>query len=98
MKIEIGARPRAQVERELKWWRENRDHPDIFEEEYEAAPQWLLVTPQNGSPWPTARRPNLLRILLPKTSNHIYYTIERNKTVVAIHSLWGALRRRSPQL
>jgi hypothetical protein len=98
VKIEIGARPRAQVERERSWWRENRDHPDLFEQEYEAALQWLLVAPQSGSPWPTVRRPHLLRVLLPKTGNHIYYTIERNETVVAIHSLWGARRRRPPRL
>jgi hypothetical protein len=60
--------------------------------------EWLLVAPQSGSRWPTERRPHLLRVLLPKTGNHIYYTIERNETVVAIHSLWGARRWRTPKL
>ena len=98
MKIEIGARPRVQVERERNWWRANRDHPDLFDQEYEAVLRWLLLMPHKGSPWPTSRRPHLLRVLLPKTGNHIYYTIERNQTVVAIHPLWGARRRRPPRL
>jgi len=98
VKIQIGARPRAQVERERNWWRENRDHPEVFDQEYEAALRWLLAMPQKGSQWPTTRRPHLLRVLLPKTGNHIYYTIERDETVVAIHSLWGARRRRAPRL
>jgi hypothetical protein len=86
------------VERERNWWRENRDHADLFDEEYEATLRWLLATPQNGSPWPTSRRPHLLRVLMPKTANHIYYSIEHSGIVVVIHSLWGARRRRSPKL
>lgn len=98
MKIKIGRRPQAQVERERKWWREHRDHTELFDEEYEGALRWLVVSARYGQPWPTERRPHLKRVLLPKTRNHLYYVVEEDDAVVVILSLWGAQRKRTPKL
>jgi len=36
--------------------------------------------------------------LLPKTEYHVYYALERNETVIVIHSVWGARRGQGPTL
>lgn len=98
MKVKIGVRAGAQVDRERKWWRANRDHPDLFDQEYEQTLRRLQAMPQMGTPCPTEKRPHLLRVLLAKTGNHIYYTIEQRWTLIVIHSFWGARRRERPKL
>jgi plasmid stabilization system protein ParE len=99
VKIEIGKRARRQVERASSWWEENRPlAPFLFEEELAAALRQLLSTPHAGVLYPTSKRPMLRRILLPKTEYHVYFALERNETVLVIHSVWGARRGRGPKL
>jgi hypothetical protein len=86
------------VERERNWWRAHREYGDLFDLEYEATLRLLAATPTVGSACATQKRPHLRRVLLGKTGNHIFYTIEQNGTVVVIHALWGARRRRPPKL
>jgi len=38
------------------------------------------------------------RMLLPKTDNHVYYEIDREKGVVMIFMLWGGRKARGPKL
>lgn len=73
-------------------------HPLLFEREFEDALLRLQRIPGAGSPYPTERWPHLMRILMPKTEHHVYYCLERNKTLVVIHSVWGARRGRTPKL
>ncbi len=99
MKIEIGKQARRQAERASSWWRENRMHvPGLLDAELERALQLLLVMPNAGVSYATARRPGLRRLLLPKTEYHVYFAFERGGTVIVIHSLWGARRARGPRL
>ena len=98
MKIEIGKRAQQLVKRENSWWLENADYPLTFENEFEAVLLRLLEMPMLGTPYPTAKRPHLLRVLLPKSKCHVYYTLERDRTLIVIHSLWGACRKRGPKL
>jgi plasmid stabilization system protein ParE len=70
----------------------------LFEEEFEAALQQLLSMPKSGIVYPTAKRPELRRILLRKSEYHLYFALERNETVAVIHSIWGARRGRGPRL
>jgi plasmid stabilization system protein ParE len=98
VKIEIGRRARIQVQRASDWWHENADYPLYFDQEFEAALLRLLRTPRAGSPYPTSKRPHLMRLLLLKTEYHIYYSLEQDETRVVIHSVWGARRARTPKL
>ncbi len=99
MRIEIGKQARRQAERASNWWRENRLHaPGLFDAESERALQLLLVMPNAGVSYATARRSGLRRLLLPKTEYHLYFAVERGGTVIVIHSLWGARRGRGPRL
>ena len=72
--------------------------PSLFEEEFEEALVRLQSKPNSGLPHPTPKRPPLRRLLLPKTEYHLYFALERDETVLVIHSLWGARRGRGPKL
>jgi plasmid stabilization system protein ParE len=99
VKIEIGKRARRQVERASSWWQENRPSaPSLFEDELGRALRQILSMPRSGTPYPTAARPELRRILLPKTEYHVYFAVEREETVLVIHSVWGARRGRGPKV
>lgn len=99
MKIEIGKRARRQVERASSWWEEHRPlAPDLFVDELDAALRQLLSMPSSGVLYPTTKRPRLRRILLPKTEYHVYFALERDDSVIVIHSVWGARRGRGPRL
>ncbi len=99
MKIEIGKRARRQVERISRWWEANRPAAhDLFEREFEEALNLLLAAPRAGVAYPTARRPGLRRLILPKTQYHLYFSLEHDEAVVVIHSVWGARRGSTPKL
>ena len=98
MNIKITKRAQRLVEQENSWWFENADYPLTFEQEFESVLLRLLEMPMLGVPYPTEKRPHLLRVLLPKSKCHIYYTLEGAKTLIVIHSVWGACRKRGPKL
>jgi plasmid stabilization system protein ParE len=98
VKIEIGKRARRQVERASDWWQENRPGTAfLFDQELEEALRLLLLMPNAGVKYATPKRPDLRRLLLPKTEYHVYFAVERGGAVVAIHSVWGARRGRTPK-
>src|SRR5271170_3530894 len=98
MRVEIGRRARLQVERASKWWRANRrDAPLLLLQELDETLRRLIVSPSLGVVYPTRKRPALRRVLLPRTEYHLYFTLERDQTVIAIHSLWGARRAKGPR-
>lgn len=40
----------------------------------------------------------MMRLLLPRTQNHLYYTYEPEQQLLRIWCLWGARRGREPKL
>jgi len=70
------------------------DVPALFEQ----ALRQLLSTPMAGLAYPTTKRPAMRRLLLPRTGYHVYFALERDESVVVIHSVWGARRGRGPRL
>lgn len=92
MKIEIAKQARRQAERASNWWRENRLYtPGLFDAELERALQLLLVMPNAGVSYATARRPGLRRLLLPKTEYHLYFAVERASAVAQGSAAEGSL-------
>ena len=99
MKIEIGKRASRQVERASSRWQQFRPSaPFLFEQELGEALGLLLRMPKVGVPYPSEKRPELRRLLLRKTEYNVYYALERNETVIVIHSVWGARRGQGPTL
>jgi hypothetical protein len=82
------------------WWRENRQAtPDLFHDELEAAKRELATLPPTpGLVYETVRGKVIRRLLLPKTEQHVYFSIEESARMVVIHSVWGARRGRGPNL
>jgi hypothetical protein len=80
------------------WWRRHRpDAPHRFEQELRAVLGLVLATPDLGrvfeqedlNVW--ARR-----VLMPRTRNHIYYSVTATELVVL--TVWGAPQGRGPKL
>jgi hypothetical protein len=84
------------------WWRKNRPGvQDMFEQEFEEMTSKLVsMSPQSpiGTIHAVRRGKTLRRVLLPKTEQHIYYSIDEASETVTIRTIWGARRGRSPRL
>jgi plasmid stabilization system protein ParE len=79
------------------WWqRERRSVPDLFIEEFRAALERLATLPAAGTVYPGGHRPDLRRLLMPRTRYHVYYVAERDR--VAVLAVWHSRRGGSPQL
>lgn len=85
---------REHVWREERWWRENRDHPEVFGDEFELSLRAIAVLPGAGTLYRDAGVPGLRRIYLVKVACHIYYTYDEHEVVV--RAFWGARCGRGP--
>jgi plasmid stabilization system protein ParE len=99
VQLKLARRAQIQVERMEAWWAAHRPAaPDLFAREFRDALQYILTTPGAGTPWPTPRRLDLKRVLMPRTKNHIYFRVEESGKVVHVLSVWGAPRGATPKL
>jgi plasmid stabilization system protein ParE len=98
MKLRLARKALAEAKRLKTWWRENRPAaPDLFEEELNAALDRIAAAPNVGTLYEQGKLgASVRRVLLPKTKNHVYYAVHDNEIVVV--SIWGAPKRRGPQL
>jgi hypothetical protein len=68
-------------------------------DEVEAAKQKLATLPPTpGLVYETVRGKTIRRLLLPKTEQHVYFSIDVDARIVVIHTVWGARRGRVPKL
>jgi plasmid stabilization system protein ParE len=99
VKLRITPRAQSQARARRAWWTEHRAAaPSLFDEELEQTLRLISETPEVGLRWPTARNPELRRLLMPKTHNHVYFYVDRAGAAVVILAVWGAARGRSPKL
>ena len=99
MKLRIGRLARRQADKIEDWWVANRPSaPTLFTDELEEVFQRICDMPGAGVRWPTARRPTLRRVLMPKTQNHVYFRVDEAKQVVHVLAVWGTPRARGPKL
>ncbi len=100
MKLRLRLTPRALAEakRIKRWWRKNRPKaPTLFESELEAAIERVLVDPKLGLLYEgTKLDVPVYRVLMPRTSHHLFYAVEDN--VLHVLSVWGAVKERGPKL
>jgi plasmid stabilization system protein ParE len=95
-RVRFTATAQRHVRREKAWWLENRIHTEIFATELEAAFRILALLPGAGTLYTQAGVAGLRRLYLPKIACHLYYTFDEDEVV--IRALWGARRRRGPQI
>ena len=97
MKVRFTPRARQRARGVAAWWRENRpDVADLFDEELESATGRL--TASGGAVYETIHGNAIRRLLLPKTAQHIYYSIDDASDTVVVHTIWGARRGQGPKL
>ena len=84
------------------WWRKNRPGAEeVFEQEFEHVTSKLASMSARsplGVIFGARRGKTIRRILLPKTEQHVYYSIDEINDTIVIRTLWGARRGRNPKL
>jgi len=98
VKAYLSKRAARAAERIDARWREHGDDPGLFAAEFLAAVERLESTPTPGSPFPTAKRPALRRLLMPKSRCHVYFEIDDLKQIIQILHIWDGRRERAPKL
>ena len=99
MKLRFTPRARRRAKIVATWWRAHRSNaPLLFAEELTWAKRELLSRPHLAPVYATVRGKIVRRLLLPKTEQHVYYSIDETARLVIIHTVWGARRGRGPKL
>ncbi len=96
MRLRLTPRALAEAKRIKTWWLRNRQAANLFEQELTATLDAILSTPTLGTAYPSRFEVGVRRVLMPKTQNHVYFTVENDEVVIL--SVWGAPRGRSPEL
>jgi hypothetical protein len=98
VKAFISKRAAQAAERIAARWRRDALYPDVFSRELLEAIDLLETTRSPGSPFPTARRPHLKRLLLRKSRCHIYFEIDEPGQMIRILHVWDGRREHPPKL
>jgi hypothetical protein len=98
VKIVLLDEAHRRLEAEDDWWREHRDAQDVFIDELSETLEKLQVAPEVGQKYRLARGKLVQRVLMKKTRCHVYYIVDRDRGVLEIQTIWGAVRGRGPKL
>ena len=98
MNLRFTLQARADAERAQTWWRRNRPAaPDAFEQELNATLERIRRNPRLGILYEQGDlEAPVRRILMAKTTHHLYYALQADDVVVL--AVWGAQRGRRPTL
>ena len=77
---------------------ESERPPHLFLNELEEAERHLCTAPISGQIYGYRKNHLIRRWLLEKSEYHVYFSIDRKRQVITIHSIWGARRGRGPKL
>ena len=99
MKLRVSARAKQKIRAEDEWWRaERRDAPELFKQELAAAFDRILVAPKSRKQHGQIAGVPFWRVLMTRTEQHVYYTVDDDAAEVIIETVWGARRKRGPKL
>lgn len=97
MKLRITKRAQRDAARHEAHWRRTKEKaPELFATELRAAFQHLQTVPGAGTPFPTAKKPGLRRVLMERTGYHVYFVVHDHFDEIRIMVVWGARRGRAP--
>ena len=97
MNIKFTPRAESEAEAKTRWWRRNREvAPDLFDDELAEALAAIRRDPTSGAIHPSKHPAIVRKRLMPRTKNHVYFAVYEG--VILIVSIWGAPRRRGPNL
>jgi plasmid stabilization system protein ParE len=97
--VEFSPEALGHLEAIREWWLVNRQtSPGLFLRELRAAPRQAQRSPHTGKLYEAAGVRSIRRILLPKTSYHIYYWPDEAAQVVRVYAVWHGGRGEGPKL
>ena len=93
MNFAISKRARRQIEKIQARWLENRPAaPGLFLDELDAAERLLRNRPTFGLVYTTQTSGIVRRVLLTRTSHHLYYRYNAERDELIVLAVWGAPR------
>jgi len=99
VKIRVSGRARVRIRKLDDWWRNHRlKAPELFKQELAAAFERIQQVPKPRPPYGQISGEPVWRVLMPKTEQHVYYTVDEVAAEVVIQTVWGARRGRGPKL
>jgi plasmid stabilization system protein ParE len=99
VKLRVAEVAQRQIARIEKYWFDQRpDAETLFADELTATFHAITTIRYAGSRWPTTRRPELRRILMPRSMNHLYFVVDIAGDTVRVLAVWGARKGRTPRL
>ena len=82
-----------------EWWRSNRlTAADLFDGELEAILGRLVVAPARGSKYIESKGRLVRRLLMPRTSHHVYFEVDDDGGRVNVLAVWHTARGSRPPL
>ena len=95
----VAPRARAHAQRIEEWWSKNRpDAPDLFNRELEAAFNRIAATPMAVAVYRETKGRTVRRLLMPRTSYHVFFEVNERQQKVHVLAVWHAARGRGPRL
>lgn len=99
MKFVISKRARRHIEKIQAWWVENRPAaPALFLDELAGAERRLRKKPTLGLVYAEHKSGVVRRVLLTRTSHHLYYRYHPDRDELIVLAVWGAPKERGPKL
>ncbi len=96
MKPRLSPRALREAKRIKSWWLNNRQATDLFDDELAKTLDTIVATPTIGTSYPSTFEVPVRRVLMKKTNNHVYFTVQGDEVVIL--SVWGAPKKHGPKL
>ena len=99
MNFVISKRARRHIEKIQAWWVENRPAAlALFLDELGRAERRLRTNPTFGLVYTEHKSGIVRRVLLTKTSHHLYYRYNPDREDLIVLAVWGAPKEHGPKL
>lgn len=102
MKVKLTPRALQRAQIIAAWLRKNRPGAEeVFEREFQhVASKLTSMSSQGplGTIHDVSHGQTIRRVLLPRTQQHLYYSIDETADAVIVRTIWGARRGRGPKL
>lgn len=101
MRVKLAPRARQRARTIDTWWRKNRPGvEDLFEQEYALViSKFVSMSPRSplGKLYEERRGRPIWQVFLPKTEQHLYYSVSEATDTIVVRMIWGARRGRVPK-
>ena len=99
MKTRFTAEAKRRIKTIRIWWRDHRPAAaTLFIDELRAGLAQIRAMPDSGMPYQSCYGRRVRRVLLPRTRQFLYYSVDPARTEILVHIVWGATRGQQPNL